>query len=148
LGRWARVGGGAGRDCTELGVELGEPFVLALDQRSSGFHEAAGLHPLNPTIGPLTSNNLGSEPSAGAASGAPEGEEQGIAEKLAAFSGTGSRPIGRANANALAAEGDAGEGWWRNQWARAVIWVAVSKPSVLLGVFWGGVELVLGLAAA
>jgi hypothetical protein len=29
-----------------------------------------------------------------------------------------------------------------------VIWVAVSKPSELLGVFWGGVELVLGLAAA
>jgi hypothetical protein len=21
-----------------------------------------------------------------------------------------------------------GEGWWRNQWERAVIWVAVSKP--------------------
>jgi len=31
--RWARVGGGAGRDCTQLGVELGEPLVLALQPR-------------------------------------------------------------------------------------------------------------------
>ena len=71
----------------------------------------------------------------------------------------GGRQIGRANANALAAEGDAGkdygaggvigiggnpnpgdagEGWWRNQWARAVIWVAVSKPCSSSGVGWGG----------
>ena len=34
---------------------------------------------------------------------------QGIAEKLAAFSGAGGRPIGRANANALAAKGNVGE---------------------------------------
>ena len=27
---WVRVGGGAAQDCTELGVELGEPLVLAL----------------------------------------------------------------------------------------------------------------------
>ncbi len=30
---WVRVGGGAAQDCTELGVELGEPLVLALDLR-------------------------------------------------------------------------------------------------------------------
>ncbi|MDH4404419.1 MAG: hypothetical protein QE276_00145 [Cyanobium sp. D14.bin.5] len=96
------------------------------------------LPPLNPTIRPLAGNNLGSQPSAGAASGAPEGEAQDIAEKLAAFSGDGGRPIGRANANALAAKGNTGEGWWRNQWARAVIWVAVSKPCSSSGVGWGG----------
>ena len=96
-----------------------------------------GLHPLHPTIRPLTGSNLGSQPSAGAPSGAPEGEAQGIAKQLAAFSGGGGRPIGRANANALAAEGDAGEGWWPNQWARAVIWVAVSKPWSSSGVGWG-----------
>ena len=28
---WVRVGGGAAQDCTELGVELGEPLVLALE---------------------------------------------------------------------------------------------------------------------
>ena len=44
------------------------------------------------------------------------------------LAGAGGRQIGRANANALAAEGNAGEGWWRNQLARAVIWVTVSKP--------------------
>ncbi len=109
LGRWARVGGGAGRDCTELGVELGEPFVLALDQRSSGFHEAAGQHPIYPTIRSLTGNNLGSEPSARAPSGAPEREAQCIPKQLAAFTGAGGTQIGRANANALAAEGNAGE---------------------------------------
>ena len=31
-----------------------------------------------------------------------------------------------------------GEDWWRNQWARAVIWVAVSKPCSSSGVGWGG----------
>jgi hypothetical protein len=51
---------------------------------------------------------------------------QGIAKKLAVLAGAGGRQIGRANANALAAEGNAGEGWWRNQLARAVIWVTVS----------------------
>jgi len=65
--------------------------------------------PLNPTIRPLTGNDLGSQPSAGAASGAPEGEAQDIPKKLAAFSGAGGRQIGRANANALAADGNAGE---------------------------------------
>ena len=38
-----------------------------------------------------------------------------------------------------------GEGWRRNQWARAVIWVAVSKPWSNSGVGWAagilGVEL-------
>ena len=68
-----------------------------------------GLHPTNC---PFADNNLGSQPGAGGPggpSGAPKGEAQGIAEKLAAFSGAGGRPIGRANANALAAEGNAGE---------------------------------------
>ena len=82
--------------------------------------------PLNPTIRPLAGNNLGSQPSAGAPSGPPKGEAQGIPQKLAAFTGAGGRQIGRANANALAAEGNAGEVWWRNQWTRAVIWVVVS----------------------
>ena len=70
----------------------------------------AGLHPLSPRIRPLTGNNLGGEPSAGAPGGAPKGEAQGIAKELAAFTGTGGRPIGRANANALAAKGTAGHG--------------------------------------
>jgi hypothetical protein len=90
---------------------------------------------------------LWNQPSAGAPSGAPKGEAQGIPEKLAAFTGAGGRQISLANANALAAKGNAGEDhgaggvigiggnphpdiagedWWRNQWARAVIWVAVS----------------------
>ena len=89
---------------------------------------------LNPTIRPFTGHKLGSQPSAGGPSGAPEGEAQGIPKQLAAFTGAGGRQIGRANANALAAEGDAGEGWWPNQWARAVIWVAVSKPRSSAGV--------------
>jgi len=63
----------------------------------------------------------------GAASGAPKGEAQGIAKQLAAFSGAGGRPISRALR---------GESWWRNQWARAVIWVAVSKPRSSSGVGW------------
>ena len=61
-----------------------------------------GLHPPTP-------RNLGGEPSAGAAGSAPKGEAQGIAKKLAAFTGAGGRPISRANANALAAKGNAGE---------------------------------------
>ena len=64
---------------------------------------------LNPTIRPLAGNNLGSQPSAGAASGAPEGEAQGIPKKLAVLAGAGGRQIGRANAIALAAKGNAGE---------------------------------------
>ena len=74
-----------------------------------------GIHPLHPTIHPLAGNNLGGEPGAGGAGGAPEGEAQGIPKQLAAFSGAGGRPISRAKANALAAKGNAGEGWWRNQ---------------------------------
>jgi hypothetical protein len=66
--------------------------------------------PLNPTIRPFAGNNLGRQPSASAPSGAPEGEAQGIPKKLAAFTGAGRRQIGRANANALAAEGNASEG--------------------------------------
>ena len=69
-----------------------------------------GLHPLHPTIGPFAGNNLGRQPSVGAPRGAPKGEAQGISEKLAAFTGAGGRPIGRANANALTAEGNAGRG--------------------------------------
>ena len=60
---------------------------------------------------PFAGNNLGRQPGAGAAAGgAPKGEAQGISEKLAAFTGAGGRPIGRANANALTAEGNAGRG--------------------------------------
>jgi len=68
------------------------------------------LPPLHPTIRPFAGSNLGRQPGAGAPSGAPEGEAQGIAKKLAAFTGAGGRPIGRANASALAAEGTAGRG--------------------------------------
>ena len=93
--------------------------------------------PLNPTTCPFAGQRIRSEPGAGAAGGPPKGEAQSIPKKLAAFSGAGGRPIGRANANALAAKGNAGEGWWRNQWARAVIWVTVSKPWSSSGVGWG-----------
>jgi hypothetical protein len=71
--------------------------------------ELACLHPLHPTIGPLAGDNLGSQPGAAAPSGAPEGEAQGIPKQLAVLAGAGGRQIGRGNANALAAEGDAGE---------------------------------------
>ena len=67
------------------------------------------LHPLHPTICPLTGQHIRREPSASGPSGPPKGEAQGIPKQLAAFSGTGGRPIGRANANALAAKGNAGE---------------------------------------
>ena len=67
------------------------------------------LQPLNPTNRPLAGNNLGSQPSAGAASGAPEGEAQGIPKQLAVLARAGCRQIGRTYANALAAEGNAGE---------------------------------------
>lgn len=86
------------------------PHDLQPEQLLSRFHEAAGLHPLNPTIGPFAGSNLGGEPSAGGPGGAPKVEAQGISEKLAAFTGAGGRPIGRANANALTAEGNAGRG--------------------------------------
>ena len=65
-----------------------------------------GLHP---TICPFAGQCIRNEPSAGAASGQPKREAQGIAKKLAAFTGAGGRPISRANANALAAKGNAGE---------------------------------------
>ena len=64
---------------------------------------------LNPTIRPFAGNNLGSQPGAGAPSGTPKGEAQGISKRLPVLAGALSRPISRANANALAAEGDAGE---------------------------------------
>ncbi len=65
--------------------------------------------PLNPTIRPFAGNNLGHQPSAGGRGGPPKGEAQSIPKKLAAFSEAGARQIGRANANVLAAEGNAGE---------------------------------------
>ena len=64
---------------------------------------------LNPTIRPFAGNNLGSQPGAGAPSGTPKGEVQGISKRITLLAGAPSRPISRANANALAAEGDAGE---------------------------------------
>jgi len=67
------------------------------------------MPPLNPAIRPLAGNNLGSQPSAGAPSDAPEGEAQGIPKQLAVLAGAGGRQIGRANANALAAKANAGE---------------------------------------
>jgi hypothetical protein len=69
----------------------------------------ACLRPLSPTIRPLTGNNLGSQPGAGAPSGAPEGEAQSIPKKLAVLARAGGRQIGRTNTNALAAKGNAGE---------------------------------------
>ena len=66
--------------------------------------------PLNPTTCPFAGQRIRSEPGAGAAGGPPKGEAQSIPKKLAAFSGAGGRPIGRANANALAAKGTAGRG--------------------------------------
>jgi hypothetical protein len=90
----------------------------------SGFHEAAGLkrhsrpnrglkaalaYTPHPTIGLFAGSNLGGEPSAGGPGGPPKAEAQGIPKQLAAFSGAGGRQIGRANANVLAAEGDASE---------------------------------------
>jgi len=62
-----------------------------------------------------------------------EGEAQGIPKKLAAFTGAGGRQFGRANENALAAKGNAGEGWWRNQWAgAAAAWSAVKQAITTL----------------
>ena len=96
---------------------------------------------------PSAGNNLGNQPGAGGPSGPPKGEAQGIPKQLAVLARAGGRQIGRANANALAAKGNAGkdhgaggvigiggnphpdiagEDWWRNQWTSAVIWVAVS----------------------
>ena len=70
----------------------------------------ACLRPLSPAIRPLTGNNLGSQPGASAPSGAPEGEAQGIPKQLAVLARAGGRQIGRTNANALAAKGNAGRG--------------------------------------
>ncbi len=118
------------------------------------------LPPLHPTIRPFAGSNLGNQPGASAASsGPPKAETQGIPKQHAVLAGTGGRQIGQANANALAAKGNAGKdygaggvigiggnphpgnagkGWWRNQWARTVIWVAVAKPWSSSGVGWGG----------
>jgi len=49
------------------------------------------------------------QPGAGGPGGAPKGEAQGIPKQLAAFSGAGRGQISRANANTLAAKGNAGE---------------------------------------
>jgi hypothetical protein len=77
----------------------------------SGFHEAAGLkRHSRPTIGLFAGSNLGGEPSAGGPGGPPKAEAQGMQEKLAVLARAGGRSIGRANANALAAEGNAGRG--------------------------------------
>ena len=94
------------------------------------------LHPLNPTIRPFAGNDLGHQPSASAASGAPKGKTQGIPKQLAVLTGAGGRQIGRANANALAAKGNANEDWWRNQWARAVIWGRCRSPGAVR--VWAG----------
>ena len=64
---------------------------------------------LHPTNCPFAGSNLGSQPGAGAASGAPEGEAQGIPKQLAVLARAGGRQICRANANALAAKGNAGK---------------------------------------
>jgi hypothetical protein len=87
-------------------------------------------------------SNLGNQPGAGAHGCVAEGEAQGIPKKLSAFSEAGGRQVSRANANALAAEGNAGmeydaggvigidgnpnpgtagRGLGRNQRARAVV---------------------------
>ena len=71
------------------------PHDLQPEQLLSRFPEAAGLHPTNR---PFAGSNLGSQPGAGAPSSPPKGKAQGIAKQLAAFSGAGGRPIGRANA--------------------------------------------------
>ena len=64
---------------------------------------------LNPTIRPFAGQRTRKKPGDGGPGGLPKGEAQGIREKPAAFSGAGGRPISRANANALAAKGNAGE---------------------------------------
>jgi hypothetical protein len=58
---------------------------------------------------PFAGNNLGNQPGAGGPSGPPKGEAQGIPKQLAVLAGAGGRQIGRTNANALAAKGNAGE---------------------------------------
>ena len=71
------------------------PHDLQPEQLLSRFPEAAGLHPTNR---PFAGSNLGSQPGAGAPSSPPKGKAQAIPKQLAAFSGAGGRPIGRANA--------------------------------------------------
>ena len=68
------------------------------------------LPPLNPTIRPLAGNNLRRQPGAGGPGGAPKGEAQSIPKQLAVLARAGGRQIGRTNANALAAKGNAGRG--------------------------------------
>jgi hypothetical protein len=65
---------------------------------------------LQPTSCAFAVSNLGSQPGASAAVGPPEGEAQGIPKKLAALARARGRQIGRANTNALAAEGNEGRG--------------------------------------
>ena len=110
------------------------PHDLQPEQLLRRSHKA--YTPLYPTICPFAGNDLGHELGAGAAGGPPKAETQGIAKQLAAFSGAGGRPIGRANANALAAKGNANEGWWRNHWARAVIWGRCRSPGAVR--VWAG----------
>ena len=103
------------------------------------------LHPLNPTIRPFAGNDLGHQPSASAASGAPKGKTQGIPKQLAVLTGAGGRQIGRANANALAAKGTAGRGLVAQPVGKGSGLGAVSKPWSSSGVGWAarilGVEL-------
>jgi hypothetical protein len=86
-----------------------EPDVVRAQARSNREiteRPSRVLPGLHPTIRPFTSDSLVSQPSAGAHSGAPEGCR---ASRLScgALSGWG-RHIGRGNANAIPAEGNAG----------------------------------------
>ena len=85
------------------------PHDLQPEQLPSGFHKAAGLHPLHPTIGPFAGNDLGHKPSAGAAGDPPEGEAQGAREELAVLAGAGSRRWVGLDLDATTGQGDAGE---------------------------------------
>ena len=85
------------------------PHVLQPEQLLRRFNEAAGLHPLNPTICSFTGNNLRRQPSAGSPSGAQKGEAQGIAEELAVLAGAGSRRWVWLDLDATTGQGDAGD---------------------------------------
>ena len=65
--------------------------------------------PLHPTTRPFAGNDLGHNPSAGAAGDPPEGEAQGIAEELAVLAGAGSRRWVWLDLDATTGQGDAGE---------------------------------------
>jgi len=64
---------------------------------------------LHPTIRALTCQRIRSKPSAGGPSKEPLGDAQSIPENRAALTDNGSRQIGWAKANAIAAKGDVGE---------------------------------------